>query len=174
MESYGDAILTSVGLQFAFNFPSSNPKHVFLAFLRGKCGTLHKSSYPAHSIQVDLFFILVFVCVVLDVTGVTKLINRRGWMTEEGGLYMGKLLIGLSVVVAGAMLLRAAGRLSTPAYTQVSDVPCLWNLYNETGSGQWTNTTQHGHYSSVCYCSCQCTEELYSNYKVNLFHFRYF
>ena len=57
MESYGDAILTSVGLQFAFNFPSSNPKHVFLAFLRGKCGTLHKSSYPAHSIQVDLFFI---------------------------------------------------------------------------------------------------------------------
>ena len=120
------------------------------------------------------FFIFVFVCVVLDVTGVTKLINRRGWMTEEGGLYMGKLLIGLSVVVAGAMLLRAAGRLSTPAYTQVSDVPCLWNLYNETGSGQWTNTTQHGHYSSVCYCSCQCTEELYSNYKVNLFHFRYF
>ena len=86
---------------------------------------------------------------------------------------MSKLLIGLSVVVAGAMLLRAAGRLSTPAYTQVSDVPCLWNLYNETGSGQWTNTTQHGHYSSVCYCSCQCTEELYSNYKVNLFHFRY-
>ena len=58
MESYGDAILTSVGLQFAFNFPSSNPKHVFLAFLRGKCGTLHKSSYPAHSIQVDLFFML--------------------------------------------------------------------------------------------------------------------
>ena len=41
-------------------------------------------------------------------------------MTEEGGFYMSKLLIGLSVVVAGAMLLRAVGRISNPAYTQVS------------------------------------------------------
>ena len=40
-------------------------------------------------------------------------------MTEEGGIYMSKLLIGLSVVVAGAMLLRAVGRISNPAYTQV-------------------------------------------------------
>ena len=46
-------------------------------------------------------------------------------MTEEGGFYMSKLLIGLSVVVAGAMLLRAVGRLSNPAYTQVSGKPFL-------------------------------------------------
>ena len=51
--------------------------------------------------------------------------NRRGWMTEEGGFYMSKLLIGLSVVVAGAMLLRAVGRLSNPAYTQVFEKPPL-------------------------------------------------
>ena len=49
--------------------------------------------------------------------------NRRGWMTEEGGFYMSKLLIGLSVVVAGAMLLRAFGRLSNPTYTQVHEKP---------------------------------------------------
>ena len=48
-------------------------------------------------------------------------------MTEEGGVYMSKLLIGLSVVVAGAMLLRAVGRLSNPAYTQV---PWLQQLNN--------------------------------------------
>jgi len=47
---------------------------------------------------------------------------RRGWMTEEGGFYMSKLLIGLSVVVAGAMFLRAVGRLSNPAYTQFAAV----------------------------------------------------
>ena len=46
-------------------------------------------------------------------------------MTEEGGFYMGKLLIGLSVVVAGAMLLRAVGRISNPAYTQVYKNPVL-------------------------------------------------
>ena len=46
-------------------------------------------------------------------------------MTEEGGFYMGKLLIGLSMVVAGAMLLRAFGRISNPAYTQVSGKPIL-------------------------------------------------
>ena len=51
--------------------------------------------------------------------------NRRGWMTEEGGFYMSKLLIGLSMVVAGAMLLRAFGRISNPAYTQVSGKPIL-------------------------------------------------
>ena len=44
-------------------------------------------------------------------------------MTEEGGFYMSKLLIGLSVVVAGAMLLRAFGRLSNPTYTQVHEKP---------------------------------------------------
>ena len=48
-------------------------------------------------------------------------------MTEEGGFYMSKLLIGLSVVVAGAMLLRAFGRLSNPTYTQVHEKPFCWN-----------------------------------------------
>ena len=48
-------------------------------------------------------------------------------MTEEGGVYMSKLLIGLSVVVAGAMLLRAVGRISNPAYNQV---PWLQQLNN--------------------------------------------
>ena len=49
-------------------------------------------------------------------------------MTEEGGFYMSKLLIGLSMVVAGAMLLRAFGRISNPAYTQVSEKPFLETL----------------------------------------------
>ena len=51
-------------------------------------------------------------------------------MTEEGGFYMSKLLIGLSVVVAGAMLLRAVGRISNPAYTQVSGKTFLGNQFN--------------------------------------------
>ena len=51
-------------------------------------------------------------------------------MTEEGGFYMSKLLIGLSVVVAGAMLLRAFGRISNPAYTQVSGKTFLGNQFN--------------------------------------------
>jgi len=42
---------------------------------------------------------------------------RRGWLTEEGFILIGKFLIGVSMVVAGALFLRTVGRLTTPAYT---------------------------------------------------------
>ena len=90
-------------------------------------------------------------------------------MTEEGGVYMSKLLIGLSVVVAGAMLLRAVGRISNPAYTQVLRLQQLNDycaLVLLVLGNDLTWTLDNGHLSLVCCCAGECAEELYSSNKV--------
>ena len=43
-------------------------------------------------------------------------------MTEEGGFLFTKFLVGVSVVVAGALLLRTLGRLSNPEYRKFASV----------------------------------------------------
>lgn len=49
---------------------------------------------------------------------------RQGWvsMSTEGVISMSKFLTGLGIVVAGALLLRALGRLNNPVYTQFTSV----------------------------------------------------
>jgi len=49
---------------------------------------------------------------------------KQGWftMTGDGAMFFTKLITGLGIVVAGALLLRTLGRLSNPAYTQFSSV----------------------------------------------------
>merc|ERR1719481_2034508 len=49
---------------------------------------------------------------------------RQGWvsMSAEGVISMSKFLTGLGIVVAGALLLRALGRLNNPVYTQFTSV----------------------------------------------------
>jgi len=53
---------------------------------------------------------------------VLPLAYRRGWLTEEGGLLIGKFLFGVGIAVCGAIFLRTLGRLSSPLYTQFISV----------------------------------------------------
>ena len=47
---------------------------------------------------------------------------NRGWASQEGVVSMSKFLVGIGVVVAGAMVIRTLGRLSNPVYNNFMSV----------------------------------------------------
>ena len=47
---------------------------------------------------------------------------NRGWASQEGVQSMSKFLMGVGVVVAGAIVIRTLGRLSNPVYTNFMSV----------------------------------------------------
>ena len=47
---------------------------------------------------------------------------NKGWASQDGVVWMSKFLVGVGVVVAGAIIIRTLGRLSNPVYTQFTSV----------------------------------------------------
>ena len=47
---------------------------------------------------------------------------NRGWASHDGVVWMSKLLVGVGVVVAGALFIRTLGRLSNPVYNKFMSV----------------------------------------------------
>ena len=47
---------------------------------------------------------------------------NRGWASPDGAVSMSKFLVGVGVVVAGAIVIRTLGRLSNPVYNNFMSV----------------------------------------------------